>query len=116
MSLSLECKKMKRIGLMPAFLSGGILAAAVPVLNMAVRSQNDWGLPAAAVQILMEANWPMMSMLNILLIVAGACLMYHTEYAENAIQRMCTLPRKESRLFFGKACLRFGQPERRQSL
>ena len=36
MSLSLECKKAKRTGFIPAFLCGGILAAAVPIVNMAV--------------------------------------------------------------------------------
>ncbi|MDO5346480.1 MAG: ABC transporter permease [Lachnospiraceae bacterium] len=105
MSFSLECKKVKRTGFTPAFLSGGLLAAIVPVLNMTVRSENYLGLHATPVQILMDANWQMMTMLNILLIVAGACLMYHTEYADNAIRRMCTLPMKESRLFFGKVTL-----------
>ncbi len=105
MSFFLECKKAKRTGFTPAFLCGGILAAIVPVLNMAVRSENYLELHAAPVQILMNANWQMMAMLNILLITAGACLMYHTEYADNAIQRMCTLPIKESRLFFGKVAL-----------
>ena len=103
MSFYLECKKMKRIGLIPAFFCGGLLAAAVPVLNMTFRSEMYLGLEAPPIQILMDANWQMMSMLNILLITAGACLMYHTEYADNAIQRICTLPAKESRLFFGKS-------------
>lgn len=103
MSFYLECKKMKRTGLVPAFFCGGLLAAAVPVLNMAFRSEMYLGLEAPPIQILMDANWQMMSMLNILLITAGACLMYHTEYADNAIQRICTLPAKESRLFFGKS-------------
>jgi len=102
MSFSLECKKVKRTGFTPAFLCGGILAATVPVLNMTVRSENYLGLYAGPVQILLDANWQMMAMLNILLIVSGACLMYHTEYADNAIQKICTLPTKESRLFFSK--------------
>ncbi len=105
MSFSLECKKVKRTGFTAAFLSGGFLAAIVPVLNMAVRSENYLRLHAAPVQILMDANWQMMAMLNILLTIVGACLMYHTEYADNAIQRMCTLPMKESKLFFGKITL-----------
>ena len=37
----------------------------------------------------------MMAMLNVLLLVASACLMYHTEYADNAIQKMYMLPIKE---------------------
>ena len=105
MSFRLECKKMKRTGFFPTFLCGGFLAAGVPILNMAVRSENYLGLDTPPVQILMDANWQMMAMLNILLVVAEACLMYHTEYADNAIQRICTLPIKESRLFFGKAAL-----------
>ena len=31
--------------------------------------------------------------------------MYHTEYADNAIQKMCMLPIKEQNLFFGKTVL-----------
>lgn len=103
MSFCLECKKMKGTGFTPAFLGGGLLAAIVPILNMAVRSENYLGLHAMPVQILMDANWQMMSMLNILLVVAGASLMYHTEYGDNAIQKMCTLPMKESTLYFSKA-------------
>lgn len=102
MSFFLECKKMKRTGLTPAFLCGGFLAAIVPVLNMTARSENYLRLNASPVQILMDANWQMMAMLNLLFLVAGACLMYHIEYADNAIQRMCTLPIKESNLFFAK--------------
>ncbi|MFQ9510452.1 MAG: ABC transporter permease [Lachnospiraceae bacterium] len=105
MSFGLECKKVKRTGFIPAFLCGGFLAAAVPILNMAVRSEQYLGLDASAIQTLINANWQMIAMLNILLVVAGACLMYHTEYADNAIQKMCTLPIKESKLFFGKFAL-----------
>ena len=88
MSLGLECKKIRRTGFFPAFIVGGLLAAAVPVLNMAVRSNIYVGIENSPLQILMSANWQMIAMLNVLLIVAGACLMYHTEYADNGIQKM----------------------------
>lgn len=105
MILGLECKKIKRTGFGPSFLCGGLLAGAVPIFNMAVRSENYLGIDASPLQILMDANWQMMAMLNILLAVAGACLMYHTEYADGGMQKMCTLPMKESRLFWGKSTL-----------
>lgn len=105
MSVSLEFKKVKRTGFIPAFLVGGLLAAAVPVLNMAVRSENYLTLPSTPLQIIIDANWQLMAMLNVLLIVAGACLMYYTEYADNAIQKMKSLPIKESTMFFDKAVL-----------
>lgn len=105
MSVSLECKKIKRTGFLPAFLGGSILAAAVPVINMAVRSERYLTLPENPIQILLGANWQMMTMLNVLLVVAGACLLYHTEYADNAMQKMKSLPIRESSVFLGKAVL-----------
>lgn len=90
---------------MSAFFGGGILAAAVPALNMAFRSEMYVNMNASPVSILLSADWQMMSMLNILLIVAGACIMYNIEYTDNAIQRMCTLPTKESTIYFGKTAV-----------
>lgn len=90
---------------MPAFFGGGILAAAVPALNMAFRSGMYVNMDASPVRILLDANWQMMAMFNILLIAAGACIMYNTEYADSAIQKMRTLPTKESTLFFGKTAV-----------
>lgn len=105
MSFALEYKKVKRTGLLPAFLGGGIFAGLVPVLNMAFRSEMYTRMNASPVSILLGANWQMMSMLNILLIVVGACIMYHIEYADNAIQKICTLPARESTMFFGKTAV-----------
>lgn len=105
MSLTLECKKIKRTGFTPAFLSGSILGAVVPVANMALRSEIYTCQNKSPVEILMTANWQMMAMINILLVVTGACIMYHTEYSDNAFQKMCTLPIREGQLFFGKALL-----------
>lgn len=105
MSVSLECKKVKRTGFLPAFIGGGILAAAVPVINMAVRSEMYLNQPGNPIQILLGANWQMMAMLNVLLAVAGTCLLYHTEYADNAMQKMKSLPIRESSIFFSKAVL-----------
>lgn len=72
MSVSLECKKAKRTGFLPTFLCGGILAAVVPIINMAVRSEMYLNLPGNPIQILLGANWQMMAMLNVLLVVTGA--------------------------------------------
>lgn len=105
MSLVLEFRKTKRTGLIPAFIGGGALAAAIPILNMAVRSKMYTGLSATPVQILLNANWSMISMLNLLLITAGASLLYHAEYENNALQKMCSLLPRESSLFFGKLLL-----------
>lgn len=101
----LEYKKVKRTGLLPAFAGCGLLAAAFPVADMAVRSERYLSLPDSPVSILLHSDWQMMSMLNILLLVVAACILYHTEYADNALLKMCSLPLKESSLFFGKILL-----------
>lgn len=102
MNTFLEWKKIKRTGFLPAFAGGGMLAALVPILDMAIRSDMYTGLDGSPVDILFRANWQMIAMINILLIVTGACILYHLEHSENAIQRMCTLPIRESRMYFAK--------------
>lgn len=104
MNICLECRKIKRTGLIPAFLGGGIVAALVPLLNMSFRSEMYVSRNAPALQILLDANWQMMAMLNLLLVVSGACVLYLIEYRDNAICRMSALPFNKSRLFLGK-CL-----------
>ena len=41
MTFGLECKKVKRTGFIPTFIVGGLLAAGVPVVNMAVLSNSN---------------------------------------------------------------------------
>lgn len=99
----LELKKIKRTGIIPAFIMGGLLAAGVPVLNMAFRSEIYLSLPETPLQILLQSNWQMMALLNILLTVSGACLMYFSEFLDNAIQKMKSLPIRESSIYLWKA-------------
>ncbi len=105
MSFALECGKVKRTGFLPAFFGGGFLAGAVPALNMLFRSEMYTGINDSPVSILLRANWQMISMLNILLVIVGACILYNIEYADNAIQRMRALPVSECAVFFGKTAV-----------
>ncbi|MCI9596689.1 MAG: ABC transporter permease subunit [Firmicutes bacterium] len=102
MKMALEFTKIKRTGLLPAFLCGGLLASMIPVLNMAVRSEAYVNLSQPPLDILLDGNWQTMAMLNLLLAVIGACLVYHTEFADNAMEKMRTLPIGEGRMFLGK--------------
>lgn len=102
MSICLEYKKLKRTGFLPAFFGGGLLSAFVPIGNMMFRSEIFVNSPEPALKILFNANWQMMAMLNLFLIVIGACIMYHTEYANNAMQKMDALPIRQSSNFFSK--------------
>ncbi len=102
MSLLIESKKLKRTGYLPAFLAGGFLAAAFPIVYMMVKAEEMTSLSGNPIDILMSANWQMMAMLNILISICGACMMYHTEYADNGIQKMLVLPIRQGNMFFGK--------------
>lgn len=82
MSLFLEWKKLKRTGYITVYMGCGLFASAFPLVQMAVRQETFLSLPGNPLDILMNANWQMIAMLNILVSICGACLMYHTEYAE----------------------------------
>lgn len=105
--MSVESQKCKRTGLFWIFLAGGLFAAALPVLNTAVRPEVflDRAAQVSPVQVLMEANWQMMTMVNLLLNVLGATVLYHMEYADNAIQRMDVMPVTPMKMFFNKLIL-----------
>ncbi len=98
----LETQKLKRTGFVPAFLGGGILAALVPAINMALRAETFTAQAGSPFHILMDANWQLMAQLNVFLLVCGACLLYHTEYADNGIQKVQVLPLWPFGLFLGK--------------
>ncbi|GAA0338528.1 ABC transporter permease [Oceanobacillus oncorhynchi subsp. oncorhynchi] len=102
MMLIMEWKKRKRTGFILTFLFGAVLAACVPVLNMAFRSELYTGLDGSPLQILLEGNWQMIGLLNVSLIVIGASILYNTEYVHQAIQKMQSLPIKEGNLFLAK--------------
>ncbi len=102
MRFGMELKKLRRTGYFPAFPAGAAAASAFPILNMAVRTEVYTGLPGNPLDILLDASWQMMAMLNILLIVCCTCMMYHTEYAENGIQKMEVLPVRQISLFLRK--------------
>lgn len=103
MKMVLEFTKIKKTGLLPAFLCGGLLASMIPVLNMAVRSEVYVNLPQPPLDILLDGNWQTMAMLNLLLAVIGACMVYHIEFADNAIEKMGALPVGEGWMFLGKS-------------
>lgn len=102
MIFTLELKKLRRTGFAPIFLGGGLLAAAVPLINMAARTETFTGLSGDPFPILMDANWGVMAQLTILLVVCGCCLIYHTEYADRGALKMNTLPVRQTSLFCGK--------------
>lgn len=104
MSSLLEFRKIKRTGLFPAFVIGGLLAAVVPVLNLLLQSGQDLTRVEPLGKLLVE-NWQMMTMLNTLLMIAGASLLYSIEYSDHALEKMRALPIKEHSLFLNKVLL-----------
>lgn len=108
MNTTSEYKKIKRTGIIPGCLLGGALAAAIPVLELFVRSERYTNIPKSPLQIILQADWQMMAMLNMLLVITVACMMYHTEYADNAICRITTLPVREEEVFLRKSLLLSG--------
>lgn len=105
MILALEQKKLKRTGFFPAFFIGGLLAASFPILNTVVRPEQFVYQDLPALHILIDANWQMIAMLNLFFLTVGSCIIYHTEFAGRAMQKMETLPQRMGTLFAGKTVL-----------
>lgn len=105
MSVSLEFKKIKRTGFLSIFLGGGILAASFPIINTAARPEIYLTQQGNPLQILFNANWQIIAMLDVLLIMTGACILYNTEYASNAMQKIKSLPTRAGSVFLSKVIL-----------
>ena len=105
MSLLIEFKKLKRTGFIPAVLIGGILASAIPLANMFFRTNTYLERSEAPLQILLSANWNPVALLNQLLMIAAACILYQIEYADNGRDKMETLPMGQGYAFIHKFIL-----------
>lgn len=102
MTIRIEYIKLRKSGYFCVILAGGLLASAFPVVNMILRTETFINMESEPYRILMEANWQMMAMFNVLISVCGACLMYYIEYSENGLQKMEMLPVSRMKLFLGK--------------
>lgn len=105
MTAVLEVKKLRRTGYFPALLGSALLSAAVPAVNMAARGETYLAQSGGAIEILLNANWQMMAMLNVLSTLCAACLMFHAEYAQNALDKLEVLPVRVFSVYLGKAVL-----------
>lgn len=103
--MRLEIKKIRRTGLIPALLAGGVFAAAIPVINLAVRTEMFTGRSGNPAMIVMDANWLTMAMANLCVIIIGACIVYHIEHVNNGIQKMDALPVSPAAIFLAKGVL-----------
>ena len=72
---------------------------------MLFRPETFTAMPGNPFDILMDANWQMMAMLNTLVSICGACMMYHTEYADHGAQKMDVLPIHAGSTFLGKSVI-----------
>lgn len=105
MILTLEMKKLKRTGFLPAIFLGSLFACAFPLANTALRPELFVQQKLPATEILLNTNGQMLSMVNLLLTVLGACILYHTEFSGSGIKKMNTLPVSQNLLFFHKTLL-----------
>lgn len=105
MTATLEVKKLRRTGYFPSLLGSALLSAAVPAVNMAARGETYLAQSGGAIEILLDANWQMMAMLNVLSTLCAACLMFHAEYAGNALDKLEVLPVRVFSVYLGKAVL-----------
>ena len=105
MILALEGKKIKHTGLLPAFLAGALAVSAFPVINMAFRTDLFISQDLPPVDILLNGNWDMAATFHCFLAILGACILYHTEFANRAIEKLYMLPVSQGKVFLCKNLL-----------
>ncbi len=98
----LEFKKLKGTALLPGLIAGGILAALLPVIDLAARGHFIIDPSIPPLESLMRSDWMLMAMFNSFLMIVGTCIVYHIEFADNAIQRMDMLPIRLGSVFLSK--------------
>ena len=103
--LSIEFRKLKSTGFLPSIVIGGILAALIPILNTAARPDTFTSQTGPVLSILLTANAQMILLLHLILVICGACTMFHTEYAGRALNHMLALPLRPEGLYFKKAVI-----------
>ena len=103
--LSIEFRKLKSTGFLPSMVIGGILAALIPVLNTAARPDTFTSQTGPVLSILLTANAQMILLLHLILVICGACTMFHTEYAGRALNHMLALPLRPEGLYLKKAVI-----------
>ena len=103
--LSIEFRKLKSTGFLPSIVIGGILAALIPILNTAARPDTFTSQTGPVLSILLTANAQMILLLHLILVICGACTMFHTEYAGRALNHMLALPLRPEGLYLKKAVI-----------
>ena len=101
----MELKKLKRTGFFPTIIFGALLGASIPILNMIIRTDVYVNMNGSPLKILLDANWQLMGLINLLIIIIGACVIYNVEFTDNAIQKMEMLPIKLSTIFIKKTMI-----------
>lgn len=101
----MELKKLKRTGFFPTVIGGALVGASIPICNMLIRTDLYTNMSGSPIKILLDANWQLMALVNLLITIICACFIYNLEFTDNAIQKLEMLPIKLSTIFTKKIFL-----------
>ena len=104
-ALSIELIKCKRSGVASIMAVAGLFGALYIFAVFFVRNETLMALPMPPMDILLTQAYGLIAVINMFSIIVAACLIYRTEYAERAIQKMYALPIKAVGLYGCKACI-----------
>jgi hypothetical protein len=104
-ALSIELIKCKRSGVATIMTIAGLFGALYIFAFFFVRNEMLMALPIPPMDILLTQAYGLIAVINMLSIIVAACLIYRTEYAQRAIQKMYALPIKAVGIYGCKACI-----------
>lgn len=98
----LELKKLKRTFAAEMMILFGIFGDLLIILNFTLRHKTLLSNNASPMKNLILQNWGIISTLNIMALIAGACILYNIEYSDNAMLKISALPIRMDNLFLAK--------------
>lgn len=91
-TISIELKKYRRSGIVPALFAPGILGFLYSVVVFILRKETLLSLPLPPMTILLTQLYGVVMLLNLFGIVVSSSLMFNIEYQGNAIRKIASMP------------------------
>jgi len=102
MGITIEWKKLKRSGYFQTVVIGGLITGFIPVLQLLVRERIVSNDGADIMAWLIHMNWNLIVMIQSIINIVAACILYHIEYEERGNCKMAVLPIKSERMHWNK--------------
>lgn len=103
--LLLEIRKQRRTGIFPLFWAAGLFAGLYGAVYFMLRKLTVLQFGMNVLDVLLSQVYGVICVINMFLLILAAVMLWHCEFAAEAIKKMAVLPIRKESLFLGKFIL-----------